>query len=268
VSAWTDISERWRGLRSNFLFSNRFEVLFNRIFRRNLPLSRYCWKGRLTFLCNSRLGEHISIQECFCARDYDHCLDHCHFASNRITYVNVGANIGAFDLLLVDRGLQVETGLAVEMNQATLERCLSNLRNNGMRSTSGLNAAIAHTNGSIRFQPTGLSISDSIFNSPENQEGGVQVESLTLETLTERHCRHFPRFDLLKLDCERAEYAIIRTTPLEVLGKFRHVIVEFHPEPPGESIDAAYARFAAGGFKPLRSAPGTPHFIELFVRPS
>lgn len=254
-----------RGLQSNLKFSNRFQVIYNRTFRRNLPLSCYIWRNRFVFACNSKLGDHGSLQECFCERVYDTVLDRCHFASNRIAYVNIGANIGAFDLLLLERGLSVEAGLAVELNPRTFARCVVNLQSNGLFSTRTVNAGVAGDNGTFTFHPRQLSLADSLFTPEAAGSDRMEVELLTLEDLLARYAGHFPRFDLLKLDCEQAEYAIIRSTPAALLRRFRFLIVEFHPEPANESVEAAYAKLQEAGFLPLQNRPRPSNFIELFI---
>src|SRR5581483_4445805 len=185
----------------------------------------------------------------------------------RLTYVNVGANVGCFDLLLLERGWTIEQAVAVELNPLTLVRCMVNLQTNGLFATRLVNAGVAGENGSVQFQPSGFSLCDSIYRRPAAGSSGMRVELLTLETLLERHCAGFPRYDLLKLDCERAEYPILRLSPLNALQRFRYILVEFHPVPEGESVSAAYARLREAGFSPAFGAPaGEDVFTELFVR--
>jgi FkbM family methyltransferase len=179
--------------------------------------------------------------------------------------VNIGANIGAFDLLLLERGLTIEAGLAVELNPRTVARCLVNLQSNGLFLTQVVNAGVAGSDGHTMFHPGEASLSDSIFTPPAAGVG-AQVELLTLQTLLEKYAGHFPRFDLLKLDCEQAEYAIIRLTPPSLLRKFRYIIVEFHPEPENESVEAAYAKLKEAGFLPFRNQRGKSEFVDLFIR--
>lgn len=261
------LANRLRGLQSNLKFTNRFQLIYDRLFRRNLPLAHYLWKNRFAFIGNPRLGDHIALQECFCRRVYDGVLDRCEFASNRIAYVNIGANIGAFDVLLLERGLTIEAGLAVELNPRTFARCVVNLQANGLFSTQVLNAGIAGRDGSLAFHPTDLSLADNIFTPARPEKNGrMEVALMTLQTLLKRHAAHFPRFDLLKLDCEQAEYAIIRSSPPAVLQKFRYIIVEFHPPPENESVEAACAKLQAAGFAPVGNRQSGTSDIELFIR--
>ena len=259
------LADLLKGYRSNFRFANRFQVLYDRIFRRHLPLTHYVLKNGLVFICSSRLGDHIAIQECFCEHVYDRFLDRCQFPANRIAYVNIGAHIGAFDLMLAERGLIIEKGLAVELNPQTFAKCVVNLQANGFWSVKAVNAGIGENDRLIRFNPSGLSIGDGIFSQSEAGEA-VEVQLLTLATLLERHAGNFPRFDLLKLDCERAEYAILRTSAPGLLRKFRYLIIEFHPPPKGESVETAYSKLKDAGFVPLENRRSDTDFVDLFTR--
>lgn len=268
---WETMASRFnelvRGFRSNFNFANRFQVTYDRIFRRDLALTHYIWKNQFVFVCSSRLGDHRAIQECFCERVYDAYLDRCDIAGNKITYVNIGAHIGAFDVLLAERGLTIEAGLAAELNPQTFAKCVVNLQANGFRQTKVVNGGIGEKDGRLLFNPSGLTLGDGIFAPAQTStDGAVEVEQFTLRTLLERHAGHFPRFDLLKLDCTQAEYAIIRSSPAELLRKFRYIIVEFHPVPEGESIEAAYSRLKEIGFSPWLDRRSDTDFVDLFTR--
>ncbi|MGH7954001.1 MAG: FkbM family methyltransferase [Limisphaerales bacterium] len=230
-------------------------------------MTHYIWRNQIFFICNPRLGDHRSLQECLCERAYDNLLDKCHFSSNQITYVNIGANIGAFDLLLIDRNLFVETGLAVELNPFTYLRCLLNFQTNQLTSVQLVNAGLAGVNGSLKFQPSANSRSDSIFAATSmSKNSGVEVELLTLETLLDKYSNRSIEFDLLKLDCEGAEYGVIRFSSIDVLRRFRHIIVEFHPEPENESVEAAYDKLKQAGFNSMRMQPGKFLYTDLFTR--
>ena len=259
--------ELFNGFTSNLRFSNRFQILYNRLFRRHLPLGQYIWQNRIFFICDNQLGDHRSVQECFCKRAYDPLLDRCQFPANRVSYVNIGANIGAFDLLLHERGLRIESGLAVELNPLTCARCQVNLQANHLSATQVVNAGIAGTLGFVMFHPGRLTIGDNIYfrtRADGNGDDGVRVQLLTLESLLEKHGRN-QSYQLLKLDCEQAEYEIIRLSPMEVLKRFRFIIVEFHPAPAGESIPAAYGKLREAGFHSLRSETESIPFTDLFT---
>jgi FkbM family methyltransferase len=60
---------------------------------------------------------------------------------------------------------------------------------------------------------------------------------------------HLDVIDLLKIDCEGGEYAILLTAPTEVLGCVKNLVFEFH-EIPGflEQLNAVKKRLASEGF--------------------
>jgi len=255
------------GLYNGLLFSNRLEVTYNRLFRRNAPVSIYIWDQRLFFIADCSHGDHIGLGEIFPQREYDHLLRQCGLAGTAIRYVNIGANIGAFDVKLVDRGVGIEFGLSVELNPRTYERCLVNLQCNGLQKTRVINVGVAAADGSIQFSPNRCSLSDNIFDGkPSTSEDTIRVELVSLESLMAKYAGGVAELDLLKMDCEGAEYEIIRATPSIVLRRFRNVLVEFHGEPGGESLNAAYAKLSTAGFSALRTVPGKVRYLELFKR--
>jgi FkbM family methyltransferase len=260
-----------RGFLSNFKFSNRFCVLYNRIFRRNARLQTYIWKNAYFLVCDSSRHDHISVAEIFCDRMYDPYLNVCAVPGPDFAYINVGANIGAFDVWLVSMGLNVSRGIAVELNPLTCQRCVVNLQANDIPGVQLLNLGMADRNGYIDFIPTELSLGDNIFGAAKSAgvpgRGAFQVELVTLESLLERQSAQSIQFDLLKLDCEGAEYGIIRSTSVEVLRRFRNILIELHREPSGESFLSLSTKLESCGFARARQASsGRDLQLVLFVR--
>ena len=89
---------------------------------------------------------------------------------------------------------------------------------------------------------------------------------MTLTTVLRRHDERRQEFDLLKLDCEGAEYEILRESALATLRRFRYIVVKFYPEPAGESVVPAYAKLKAAGFVSRGRTPRAFRFTDLFVR--
>jgi len=206
------------------------------------------------------------VQEIFAEDCYGPFLDACSFSGGRVSYVNVGANIGAFDLWLRDRGLHIHQGLAVELNPLTCERCARKFQLNALTGVKLVPCGVAGRDEVTNFHPGGHSLADSILSRTRSAAGGVPVELVTLATLLQRHDAGRGEFDLLKLDCEGAEYEILRESTVATLRRFRYIVAEFHPEPAGESVAAAYTRLGAAGFASRAGAPGVFRFTDLFVR--
>lgn len=85
---------------------------------------------------------------------------------------------------------------------------------------------------------------NSVFASMSNSGHPVQVQASALADLLDAAS---PPFDLVKLDCEGAEYAAVLNTPLAAWHAVSRVIIEYHPvEGYGWPQLAAY--FRAAGF--------------------
>lgn len=258
-----------RGFRSNLKFSNWAWLTYNRLFRRSARAVTYIWKERFYIVCDCSRGDHISVQEVIADRAYDQFIEKALPAGSEVSYVNIGANVGAFDLMLIDRGFRIRSGLAVELNPFTFQRCLLNLRTNDAANVEVVNCGIADSDRQIRFTPSQSSLGDSIINVPpdgQSTRDTQTVELVTLSTLLQRHGKGTEEIDLLKLDCEGAEYQIIESTPSELLRRFRAIVIEFHEEPSPGAIKGAYERLANARFTAENGVILKPNFVELFVR--
>lgn len=258
------------GIRHNLQFSNGLQLNFQRLFRRSAAEVVYVWDKRIRIACDCARGEHFGVHEVFTHRCYAPHLDRCHFAGNRIRFVDVGANVGAFGLWLSTRGLAIESGIAAELNPVTYQRCRRNLANNDFPTVRVVNCGVAESDGWIDFVPAADALGDNIFSGVKTAvspgQPPLRVERVSLATLLQRHAENRRSFDLLKLDCEGAEYQILRATPAEVLRAFRYLIVEFHAEPVGESLDGTLARLHECGFVNAEATPAARPFVGLWTR--
>lgn len=255
-----------RGIKNNFRYSNGLQLNFQRLFRRRAAEVEYVWDKRIRIACDCARGEHFGVHEVFTERCYAPHLDRCRFEGNRVRYVDVGANVGAFGFGLLARGLVIEAGIAAELNPATAARCRRNVERNGLAEVVRVvNCGVAGSDGWLDFTPTAHALGDNLFQVAA-RGAGERVELLSLATLLQRHAGGRTEFDLLKLDCEGAEYAIVRTASAEVLRAFRYLIIEFHAAPAGEALAAAEARLNGCGFVRDGKSIETLPFVALWVR--
>jgi FkbM family methyltransferase len=261
------LSDALSGLAANLKFSNGAEIIWRRLMRRGAGETTYVWRHRLRIACDGAKKDHVALQEIFCRDAYVPWLEPNRDPGRRLRYVNIGAHIGAFDLWLLDRGCVIESSLAAELNPATFRRARRNLATNGLSAVQLVNCGIADEPGFIDFVASENSLSDGIFASrPDGAATSERVELLTLAGFVARHAGADAEFDLLKLDCEGAEYGIVRSTPGTELRRFNQIVVEFHPEPPGESVTAAYTKLREAGFASVRGGPAPFRFMDTFVR--
>lgn len=254
------------GLRANLRFSNGPAILWRRLARRSAGETTYVWRRRLWIVCDGARRDHVALQEIFCRDAYGPWLEGVALAGQRLRYVNIGAHIGSFDLWLLDRGVQLEMGLAAELNPETFRRAQRNLAANGLSAVRLVNCGIAGEAGFADFAPSPDSLGDSLYARRGTAAVTERIELFTLEDFVVRHAGAGAEFDLLKLDCEGAEYGILRTASVATLRRFRRIVVEFHAEPPGETVAAAYATLRAAGFTSVRGAPAAFRFVDAFVR--
>jgi FkbM family methyltransferase len=264
------IIDLFRGLHSNLEFSNGLYITYQRLWRRNARELTYVWRKRLRIVCDCTRRDHFALKEIFVDRIYAPFFDRGAFASDRISYVNIGAHIGAFDLWLREQGFVIEGGVCAELNPLTYQHCVLNLQTNKLVNVCVINCAVAGQDGFFDFFPSHHSLGDNIFPAANAERvpagSSTRVEVVSLSTFLQRHAAHRDQFDLLKLDCEGAEYAIVRKTPLVVLRQFRRILIEFHAEPAGESVRAAYERLRQAGFGSWRGQPGSFTFMDMFIR--
>ncbi len=138
--------------------------------------------------------------------------------------VDIGANLGAFALYAARRGAR--TVLAYEPNGAAF-RCLQrNIEVNGLSGTIRPRqlavAAVAGQN--VRFP-----LAPSVYNRIATEEERGEFEIVRTTTLAEILAREAVQgIDLLKLDCEGAEYDILfSAAPLD-MSRVREIRMEYH----------------------------------------
>jgi hypothetical protein len=56
---------------------------------------------------------------------------------------------------------------------------------------------------------------------------------------------------LLKIDCEGAEYDIVKSSPPDAWQRVKRIVVEYHPAPP-EKVEALRARLTELGFSVIK----------------
>jgi FkbM family methyltransferase len=159
----------------------------------------------------------------------------------------------------------VPFAVSVELNPRTFAALEYNLSLNNFHMVEPLNAGIAGEPGTLAFREGSCSLSDSIFQQTGSEENAEMVPILTLDDVVERYKVSTRDIDLLKLDCEGAEYSIIRTASPQRLRQFKHIIIEIHEPPPsGENLQALTEKLMQAGFKLVAQKPRT--FSLMFWR--
>jgi FkbM family methyltransferase len=144
------------------------------------------------------------------------------------TVVDIGANVGVFSVWAARR-LGAGRIVAVEPSPRTTAQLRVNLARNGVACATLLEVGVGGKEGHATLYTRGAPSLSTLY--PRDVYGSrfeaeVRVRILTLDEVLRRtgvdHC------DLLKLDCEGAEYEILFGTAEQTLARIGHVVGEYH----------------------------------------
>lgn len=142
--------------------------------------------------------------------------------------VDVGANLGSFSLLAARVAGHV---YAFEPGPREYELLRRNLERNRIGNVTAVAAAIGGADGTCvlhlgRESALNTVRADRVRGSAE---GSVTVRQMSLKSVFEAF--GIERCDLLKLDCEGAEYDILYSAPPALLDRIDRITMEYHVAP-------------------------------------
>lgn len=185
----------------------------------------------------------IFMNECYLAG-----MERCKIPSGS-TIIDIGANAGYFTLFAAARFSQAKVFSfePVPVNYAQLER---HRELNESKSIHCFPQAVAGHAGVINLT---FDLSDSftttatIFASKKAAEKSLAVPCVTLQQLMNEN--GIGKCDLLKMDCEGAEYDILYNCPADYLRRIDQIAMEVHRGPKeNQNIDALESFFKQQGF--------------------
>jgi FkbM family methyltransferase len=142
-----------------------------------------------------------------------------------VKVVDVGANLGSFMVWLhLHRG--IERGYCFEPEPTSFQLCRFNLFANGVSGANPVHAAIGGQRRSLRIpvapdRPGGLSIYGEV-------SAGAAFAEVDVLALHEWLAEIPGNFDVLKVDCEGAEWEILKHAPREIFSRFNVIVAEVH----------------------------------------
>ncbi len=143
-----------------------------------------------------------------------------------VVVLDVGAHIGVFALKiseLVRDDCQIYALEPEQENYALLSR---NIKLNKKKNIIALNYAVAGLTGRRNLIISGDNHAAHSFYFGNDKLSKQIVRTVTLEKLVEGY--KLPHIDLLKLDCEGAEYEILLNCPPNVISKIGCIVMEYH----------------------------------------
>ena len=165
---------------------------------------------------------------------------------NDDTVLDIGAYIGGFTLLAARTCKRV---IAYEPHPDNFRLLNVNLQLNGLsRKAVAYPFAVSDAPGKKTLHVGDFRMGFSLYKDwgPRPRDGEIQVECITLSQVMESN--KLDRVDLLKMDCEGAEYPIIMGADKKTLSKIRRMIIEHHVVE-GHPREKMMRRLADEGFK-------------------
>ena len=257
MSALEAIRNKLSGLRENLAFSNRWSVIAQRLFHPGYRVVSYCWKKRRWIVCDTPCQDANAVKEVLAGGCYDGFIASS-ARDGRLSYVNVGTHIGTFDIAVAGLVAEVPFACSVEMHPGTFARLNFNLHLNGLSQVRTVNVGVGGETGTATICTSGSSLAHKLSTAPGGNGAagsGTSVPVLTLAALLDRAGAGDREFDLLKLDCEGAEYAIIEEAAPALLRRFAHLVIELHPTAVESSVDQLWRKLASCGFTPAGEQP-------------
>lgn len=138
--------------------------------------------------------------------------------------VDIGANIGAFMLYAIRSGAR--RVISFEPSRDAYAVLCRNVERNRLADRVLVRQlAVSNRSSSTVWFPTASSPMNRMRQTPDQGPvEHIQVSTTTVTEIVEAH----GDIDLLKIDCEGAEYDIVSSTPGAVWSRIRSVRIEFH----------------------------------------
>lgn len=165
------------------------------------------------------------------------------------TVIDIGANIGGFALVAAQAVGDSGRVIAVEPERHTFDRLERNIAHNGFEQVTALKLAVGGAPGETMLYTFGNPLMSSIVPDESDApppEGAQVVEVVTLNQLIEQ--QQVERCDLLKMDCEGAEYDIIDSLDAATAERIGRIVMETHPVE-GRTVNGLTKRLESLGFE-------------------
>lgn len=212
--------------------------------------------GQFTFRARKYSMDSVILLESIILREYDRYIP---ALSPGDVIIDIGAHIGDFCIPAAKKFPYINV-FGIEPHPVNHEFLLDNIRNNAAGNISPLRVAVGKSNGFILLTEDNANTGGS---SVARRSGikSFRVPSITLSTLFNQN--RIIECKFLKMDCEGAEYDIIRAAPESILRSIQTIVMEYHNNGP---IGELAEKLKKCGFTVLLTSGITNPILKPFVR--
>ncbi|MBU0706509.1 FkbM family methyltransferase [Patescibacteria group bacterium] len=179
--------------------------------------------GKKVLLTMRNEGDYAIAHELFLDHQYKYCDEVIHNAKHAV--IDIGGHLGFFSLYasLLNSGVPI---YCFEPHIGNFALLKENLKNNRVRNVTAKNLAVSNKIGEAELFLSKEDLNHSIVCAIEPTDEVQKIQTITLEKILDRH--NIGQCDLLKIDCEGAEFAILEDSPQKVFDKVSHIFLEYH----------------------------------------
>jgi len=241
------------------VFRNWPEIYRHRFFKRSVPLLLELRSGPI--FCVSHKDSMLPvITEIWDRKVYGSLPELS--GLDKPAIIDIGGHIGAFALFALSKSPGADI-YVYEPSQVNLDCLRATVKlNHAERQVHAFGTAVCATAGKRDLYMSTNSATNSLFNAEAGTRSSAQVDCVTLEDILRSN--NMASCDLLKLDCEGAEYEILMNTPSELFSKIHNIILEWHDVRGRHVRDLESFLQKCGYIVELNPKPAMP--VEGFLR--
>lgn len=199
--------------------------------------------GKTVVLTMRDEGDYSVAHELFLDHQYRYCDEVLKKAKNAV--IDIGGHLGFFSLYASLLNPKVPI-YSFEPHIGNFELLKKNLKNNRVKNVVAKNLAVSDKLGEIDLILSKEDLNHSTVYVIEPTDEVQKVQAITLEKIFDRH--NIGQCDLLKIDCEGAEFAILEDSPPEVLNRVSNIFLEYHDWVPEKDHSQLKKLLEARGF--------------------
>lgn len=220
---------------------NWIEFLYNHILKKNKEMI-IVFRNGTKFKINSNSGELNMLFEIWFDKEYTPTGYKIH--KDNIV-IDIGANIGGYTIYSAQKCKKV---YAFEPYKPSYKKLLDNIIMNDLNNVIPYNYALGFPKGKKKFYSNYHSGRNSFYKNPkpELEFENHTVSVITLNSFIKQN--KIKKIDLLKMDCEGAEYEILFNLNDKDYSKIKRIVMETHDFIKDKSITDIYYLLKSKGY--------------------